>query len=207
MLLIAFAFELNCTGLMLSAVVSLSSIEIFEKHEWLKVTTTVYFLCEGENKNVFEDVKRAHFVYAYNGQQSWKVLSNFSSKKCKRCGLYEENSITSDDAFDEWEFCPSDFTAPHGEYVRFKEKEFNATFLCPDCLSFGASSSSDKRGKHIAILVFLGALAAIVLILGVFGAYKFWLKKRKEEDQAQFLKLFEDGDDIEDELGLGGAII
>jgi len=50
-------------------------------------------------------------------------------------------------------------------------------------------------------------LATIVLILGVFGAYKFWLKKRKEKDQAQFLKLFEDGDDIEDELGLGGAII
>lgn len=70
-----------------------------------------------------------------------------------------------------------------------------------------ASSSSDKRGKHIAILVFLGALAAGVLILGVFGAYKFWLKKRKEEDQAHFLKLFEDGDDIEDELGLGGVIV
>jgi hypothetical protein len=69
------------------------------------------------------------------------------------------------------------------------------------------SSSSGKRGKRIAILVFLGALAPIVLILGVFGAYKFWLKKRKEEDQAQLWKLFEDGDDIEDELGLGGAII
>jgi hypothetical protein len=50
-------------------------------------------------------------------------------------------------------------------------------------------------------------LAPIVLILGVFGVYKFWLKKRKEEDQAQLWKLFEDGDDIEDELGLGGAII
>ena len=58
---------------MLCAAVSLSSIEIFERHEWLKVTSTVYFLCEGENKNVFEDVKRARFVYAYNGQQSWKV--------------------------------------------------------------------------------------------------------------------------------------
>ncbi|PNX71502.1 hypothetical protein L195_g027382 [Trifolium pratense] len=112
------------------------------------------------------------------------VLSNFSSKKCKPCGLYEENSITpSDDAFDEWELCPSDFTSPH------------------------VSSTSGKRGKRIAILVFLGALAPIALILGVFGAYKYWLKKKKEEDQAQLWKLFEDSDEIEDELGLGGSII
>ncbi|CAJ2652849.1 unnamed protein product [Trifolium pratense] len=194
-------------GFMLCAVVSLSSIEIFNKHEWLKTTSTVYFLCEGENKSLFEDVKRTHFVYAFNGQQSWQVLSNFSSKKCKPCGLYEENSITpSDDAFDEWELCPSDFTSPHGEYIKFKEKQFNATFLCPDCLSL-VSSTSGKRGKRIAILVFLGALAPIVLILGVFGAYKYWLKKKKEEDQAQLWKLFEDSDEIEDELGLGGSII
>lgn len=65
----------------------------------------------------------------------FQPLSSFSSKKCKRCGFYEEDSITSDDAFDEWEFCPSDFAAPNGEYIRFKEKEFNATFLCPECLS------------------------------------------------------------------------
>lgn len=65
----------------------------------------------------------------------FQPISNFSSKKCKRCGLYEEDSITSDDAFDEWEFCPSDFTAPDGEYIKFKEKEFNATFMCPDCLN------------------------------------------------------------------------
>ena len=63
---------------MLCAVVSLSSIEIFETHEWLKVTTTVYFLCDGENKSVFEDVKRARFVYAYNGQQSWQVRSYYA---------------------------------------------------------------------------------------------------------------------------------
>jgi len=65
-------------------------------------------------------------------------LSNFTSKKCKRCGFYEEDSITSDDVFDEWEFCPSDFTAPDGEYIRFKENQFVATFLCSECLSLAA---------------------------------------------------------------------
>ncbi|XP_004497434.1 uncharacterized protein [Cicer arietinum] len=195
-------------GLMLCAVVSLNSIEIFQKHMWLKTTSTVYFLCKGENKAVFEDVKRPRVSYAFNGQQSWQLLSNFLSTKCKWCGLYEENSITSDDVLDEWEFCPSDFTAPDGEYTKFKENQFNATFLCRDCLSLvGVSSSSGERRKHIAVVVFLGALASIILILGVVPAYNFWLKKRKEEDQVRFLKLLEEGDENEDELGLGSDII
>ncbi|KAJ1416912.1 hypothetical protein SESBI_17076 [Sesbania bispinosa] len=87
------------------------------------------------DKTVLPDVKRPHVFYAFNGEESWQPLSNFSSKKCKRCGLYEEDSITSDDVFEEWEFCPSDFAALDGEYIKFKEKEFNATFLCPECLS------------------------------------------------------------------------
>lgn len=63
-------------------------------------------------------------------------LTDFTGKKCKRCGFYEEDSILSDDVFDEWELCPSDFSAPDGTYIRFKQKEFNATFLCPECLTF-----------------------------------------------------------------------
>jgi len=68
----------------------------------------------------------------------FQPLSNFTSKKCKRCGFYEEDSITSDDVLDKWEFCPSDFTAPDGEYIRFQEKQFSATFLCSECLSLAA---------------------------------------------------------------------
>lgn len=60
-----------------------------------------------------------------------------SSKKCKRCGFYEEDIIELDDVFDEWEFCPSDFTAPDGKYMRSKDKELNATFSCKECLPLG----------------------------------------------------------------------
>ena len=67
---------------------------------------------------------------------AFQPLTDFSSKKCKRCGFYEKDRIVADDVFDEWELCPSDFTALDGKYIRFKEKEFNATFLCPECLSF-----------------------------------------------------------------------
>lgn len=65
----------------------------------------------------------------------FQPLTNFSGKKCKRCGFYEEDKILYDDVFDEWELCPSDFTAPDGRYIHFKENEFNASFLCSDCLN------------------------------------------------------------------------
>ncbi|MED6174269.1 hypothetical protein PIB30_067513 [Stylosanthes scabra] len=203
-------FHTLFTGSVLCAEVSLSSIEIFKTHEWLKVTPTVYFLCKGENKTVFPDVKKSHAFYDFNGQESWQPLTNFSSKKCKRCGFYEEDSIKSDDVFDEWEFCPSDFTISNGEYIRFRENEFNATFLCPECLSIcGVANLSGEHGKkamHVAVVVLLSGLVLAILAVGVIVANKFWQKKRREQDQVRFLKLFEDGDDVEDELGLGTVI-
>ncbi|KAL2323315.1 hypothetical protein Fmac_027694 [Flemingia macrophylla] len=196
-----------CAGLALCAVVSLRSIEIFRTHEWLKATSTVYFRCQGENATVLLDIKKPHLLYAFNGQESWQPLSSFSSEKCKRCGLYEEDSITLDDTLEEWKFCPSDFTALDGEYIRFKEKEFNATFLCPECLSIaGVAEHDDGKGMHIAVVVLLSGLVSIILILGVVGAYKFWQKKIREQDQARLLKLFEYDDDTGDELDLGSVI-
>ena len=59
---------------------------------------------------------------------------------------------------------------------------------------------------HIAVVVLLSVLVSIILILGVVGAIKFWRKKLREQDRARLLKLFEDDDDIGDELGLGSAI-
>lgn len=61
-------------------------------------------------------------------------LTNFSSEKCKRCGLYEQDTVKPDDVFDEWELCPSDFSESDGRYAWINDKEFNATFLCPECV-------------------------------------------------------------------------
>lgn len=118
----------------------------------------------------------------------------------------------SDDVYEEWEFCHSDFTEPDGKYIRFKEKEFNATFLCSKCVpsanaSNSASSSQDRgKGMHAALIILISVVVSTVLVLGVVAVYKYWQKKKREQDQARFLKLFEDGDDIEDELGLGNVI-
>ncbi|KAJ1395996.1 UPF0014 family [Sesbania bispinosa] len=206
-----FFFFTYFPGLVLSAAVTLGSIEIFTTHEWLRASPTVYFQCRGDNKTVLPDVKKKHVFYAFKGEESWQPLTNITGKKCKRCGLYEQDSILSDDVFDEWELCPSDFTAPDGKYIHFKEKEFNASFMCPECLSFTATAVSAPevnhkgKGMHIAVVILLTVLISTVLILGAVGAYKYWQKKKRQQDQARFLKLFEE-DDIEDELGLGTII-
>ena len=83
---------------------------------------TVYYCCFGSNVEILS--------------LCFQPLTEFKSKKCKRCGFYEEDSIKSDDVFEEWELCPSDFTAPDGEYVRYNKKEFNATFLCLECTAY-----------------------------------------------------------------------
>ncbi|KAI9122172.1 hypothetical protein K1719_006861 [Acacia pycnantha] len=212
-LLISVIFLSYFPGFILSAAVTLNSIEIFRTHNWLKVTPTVYFLCKEENKAVLPDVKKAHLLYTFKDEESWQPLTDFSSKKCKRCGIYEENSIVSDDVCDEWELCPSDFQTPQGMYVHFKEKEFNATFLCPECLSFfnvsgpGSEVHDSGKGMQVAVLVLLSSVISTLLVIGLVTAYKYWQKRRREQEQARFVKLFEDGDDIEAELGGLGSII
>lgn len=59
---------------------------------------------------------------------------------------------------------------------------------------------------RVAIIVLVSLLASIVTAIGLVAAYKYWQKKKRQQDQARFLKLFEDGDEIEDELGLGTVI-
>ncbi|KAF1898013.1 hypothetical protein Lal_00032775 [Lupinus albus] len=211
-------------GLIFSADVTLSSMEIFTTHEWLKVTPIVYFKCNEENRTVLPDVKKKDTFYSFKGEEFGRFLIMpslllFSSTVYvfrNGVGLYEEDRLLSDDVFDEWEFCPSDFTATYGKYVRVKEKEFNATFLCSECLSLAGGSASisgigiashdnndNRKGVLIAIAVLFSVLVSVIVIVGAVGTFKYWQKKKREQDQARFLKLFEDGDDIEDELGLG----
>lgn len=71
-------------------------------------------------------------------------------------------------------------------------------------VSSSASAGHDSgKGMGVVVVVLLSSLVSTILIIGMVGAYKYWQKKKRERDQARFVKLFEDGDDIEDELGLG----
>jgi hypothetical protein len=60
----------------------------------------------------------------------WQPLTELAEKKCKRCGLYDDDFF-KDHVFDEWEMCSTEFK--DGKYTHFKEGQFNATFLCPNC--------------------------------------------------------------------------
>jgi len=80
------------------------------------------------------------------------------------------------------------------------------TKLVVSCSVVDEHDDDDGKGMHIVVVVLLSVLVSIILILGVVGAYKLWEKKIREQDQARLLKLFEDDDEIGDELGLGTVI-
>ncbi|KAL7133384.1 hypothetical protein ABFS83_12G136800 [Erythranthe nasuta] len=213
---VPFLLLLSCTILLSysqvlvsAAVVTLDSIEIFKTHEWLPSKPTVFFSCKGENDTVLPDVKEKHVLYTFKGEESWQPLTELQNIKCKRCGFYEKDAIKSDDVFDEWEFCASDFNSSDGKYVHFKDKEFNATFLCPECVPLANGSEASSKGKdntnmiHWAIIIVIVVAVSVVFVAGLVSGCKYWQKRKRQQQQARFLKLFEDADDIEDELGIG----
>lgn len=192
-----------------AAVVTLDSIEIFRTHEWIPLKPTVYFQCKGENRTDLPDVKDKHVLYTFKGEESWQPLTELQDVKCKRCGFYEKDTLKSDDVFDEWELCASDFTSSDGKYVHFKDKELNATLLCPDCVPLGSASNHSSNPEkssnpmHWAVVVVIAVILSVVIVVGSVIGYKYWLKRKRQQEQARFLKLFEEDDDIEDELGIG----
>ncbi|XP_008783630.2 uncharacterized protein LOC103702829 isoform X2 [Phoenix dactylifera] len=209
--LIFYIILCSVPGIFSTKNVTLGSIQIFKTHEFLPRKPTIYFYCKGENKIILPDVKEKHFFYTFKGKESWQPLTELTDNKCKRCGLYEMDRIKSDDVFDEWELCLDDFI--DGKSIHFKEKEFNATFICGQCragvvpvVDSGVTSSSksgsvDKK-MNVVLVIVISALVSAIAAAGTVGAHKYWQKRKREQDQARFLKLFEDGDDIEDELGL-----
>ncbi|KAF9597643.1 hypothetical protein IFM89_020403 [Coptis chinensis] len=217
-------------GILCTGVVTLEKIEIYKTHEWLKAKPTVYFQCQGENMTILPDVKEINLTYTFKGEESWQPLTELEDKKCKRCGFYEKDTLTSDDVFDEWEFCPSILCLLKGDISVSKETELNATFTvlsaksstlyaCSSHLKFSynfvtviflketgsahASSIGPKEKKtNVALVIIISSLLSCVCIIGAVVAYKYWKKRKREQEQARFLKLFEDGDSIEDEFSL-----
>ncbi|XP_042000390.1 uncharacterized protein LOC121749810 [Salvia splendens] len=210
-------------ALISAAVVTLDNIEIFKTHEWIPTKPKVYFHCKGESEIILPDVTDKHVLYSFRGEESWQPLTELSDTKCKRCGLYEKDAVRPNYVFDEWELCPSDFTRSDGKYIHVREKEFNATFLCKECVaqekasSSSSSSLSDKDKTNSTnakqedsskmlpwpLIVVISCASLILFTGGLVAGCKWWQRRKRMQQQAQFLKLFEDADDIEDELGIG----
>lgn len=81
----------------------------------------------------------------------------------------------------------------------FVLKEILFTFTCVECAA--KNEPSDKK-LNLAVAVLIGALTSFMAAAGTFGIYKYWQKRKREQNQARFLKLFDEGDDIDDELDL-----
>ncbi|EFJ14192.1 hypothetical protein SELMODRAFT_271734 [Selaginella moellendorffii] len=186
--------------------VTLESLAIFRTHEWLGHKPSLYFKCRDENKVDLPDVKEKDRIYKFAGHESWQPLTSLVGVRCKRCGVYEKNEFLKDGVFDEWELCPDDFDKS-GRYFHFKKGEFNATFLqsldAPDSSSSNDEPQAPSSGHGRAAITALVALFSFLMVagLGIVG-YTKWQQKKREEQQARFIKLFEEDDDFERELGL-----
>lgn len=84
-----------------------------------------------------------------------------------------------------------------------------ATFLCPECSSLKAdlppimsSSKSDEGKSHYILPIMITVIIGTLVLIVSKALYKSWQKRKRQRDQARFMRLFEDDDDMDDELGL-----
>uniref|UniRef100_J3M7A0 Uncharacterized protein n=1 Tax=Oryza brachyantha TaxID=4533 RepID=J3M7A0_ORYBR len=71
----------------------------------------------------------------------------------------------------------------------------------------GLAGDTDKKAEaqskgHTGQTVLFVLLGVGAVFLVSFLLFKYWQKKKREEQHARLLKLFEEDDDIEVELGL-----
>ncbi|KAJ8541817.1 hypothetical protein K7X08_002633 [Anisodus acutangulus] len=71
-----------------------------------------------------------------------------------------------------------------------------------------ADTSSENKGKSHSSRISTG-VRVVIVCLGILASvgfcyvlFKIWQKKKREEQQARLLKLFEEDDDLEVELGI-----
>lgn len=53
-----------------------------------------------------------------------------------------------------------------------------------------------ERKLNIFLMVIISTLVSVLVIVGIVALYKYWKKRKRQLDQARFLKLFEDPDDL-----------
>lgn len=92
--------------------------------------------------------------------------------------------------------CVSEFYIAFAQYVSF----------VPGYGNREPSGDLETKKASAVVIIIVSVLASVIVIIALFGGYKYWQKKRRERDQARFLKLFEEGDDLEDELGLSNEL-
>ncbi|GAA0157876.1 hypothetical protein LIER_15043 [Lithospermum erythrorhizon] len=79
-------------------------------------------------------------------------------------------------------------------------------YIVPGLADGSSSSSSKNETKHssrssIITKALIGCLGVAIVAFSIL-LFKIWRRKKREEQQARLLKLFEDDDELEVELGI-----
>ncbi|XP_076950020.1 uncharacterized protein LOC143622883 [Bidens hawaiensis] len=223
---------------LLSAVVTLKSLEIYTTHEWFASSPKVYFKCNGEKKIVLPDVKKKHTVYTFRAEESFQVCNKLILLRILKVqnargvdfimrGLLNLMTYLTSGNFVlriftlmvVGTFAPITKNSMQRSCVQSVQKKVSSNLTFYDtnnkkwCLVGRPESSDDDRNydekengtKWSMILIISISVVAstVLLIMGLLYAFKIWQKRKRQQEQARFMKLFEDTDDIEDELGIG----
>ncbi|OIW13597.1 hypothetical protein TanjilG_07939 [Lupinus angustifolius] len=74
--------------------------------------------------------------------------------------------------------------------------------LCDDSPGSKDGSKSEADVNNTSSIIVIVLIVLVVLSLLSFLLFKLWRKKKREEQYARLLKLFEEDDELELELGL-----
>eukprot|EP00475_Leptophrys_vorax_P036411 TRINITY_DN61522_c0_g1_i1.p1 TRINITY_DN61522_c0_g1~~TRINITY_DN61522_c0_g1_i1.p1 ORF type:complete len:319 (+),score=-3.90 TRINITY_DN61522_c0_g1_i1:79-957(+) len=206
-----------------SAPVFLQHVSLYRTHDPWGWTPTVYFKCAGEEKRLLTGVVAPFVRYNFSLLESFQPLTELTPPHCKSCGLYEADTWTGDDTFDQWELCPLAFSPPGqwtstgGLLSREVRGEFNATFVCPACNSdgkspLGATLGDDGSLKLSPLLIALAVIGALACVAGVAAFIGLWVKKgafpltlpvflrrHVHSDTAKLIEMFEEEDGLMEE--------
>lgn len=64
------------------------------------------------------------------------------------------------------------------------------------------NKKKEEKSTNVLLVILISMLTFVIAAGGGYVIYQYWQKRKRERDHARFLKLFDEGDDIEDELGL-----
>lgn len=185
--------------------VNVVNITIYDKHSgWLDMSTDVYFKCRGEINHFLSEVKNVKEPYVYNGTEKFQPVTWLEALMCKRCGLYEADTWSSDDIFSEFDLCVDNFTSRTGLHHISVDGQFDMTLDCPKCRAkfFGSSDMGDESGSSFSIIFWiLISFGVLVVLLGLslfgFLVRKKLIEKSKKDETMKFMQLFDDDDELE----------
>lgn len=80
--------------------------------------------------------------------------------------------------------------------------QFILGFSDDSSASKDATKTEPHAGRNTSTIILIVLIALVLFSMFSFALFKLWRKKKREEQYARLLKLFEEDDELELELGL-----